>query len=74
LIDQDIDLSVELEIVVGLLVDEATSWSIHPNPASDYFRLKLPEQIRGYLTGSSIKRLRISGRNSSQQWTNYSGI
>jgi len=49
LIDQDIDLSVELEIIVGLLVDEATSWSIHPNPASDYFRLKLPEQIAATL-------------------------
>jgi hypothetical protein len=45
LVDQDIELSAALEIVVGLLVDEVTSWSIHPNPASNYFSLKLPEHL-----------------------------
>jgi hypothetical protein len=49
LIDQDIELSVELEIAVGLFIEETTSWSIQPNPASDYFSLKLPEPIKATL-------------------------
>lgn len=49
LVDQDLEIAVELEIAVGLFTEETTSWSIQPNPASDYFSLKLPEPIKATL-------------------------